>query len=167
MPEKLSIETVNQMGQGEFIRRFGAVFEDTPEIAKQAWTQRPFADVVDLHQKMVTVVEQLSAAAQIDLICAHPDLGSRAKMADASVQEQAGAGLDQLDATEYERFQTLNGAYKDKFGFPFILAVKGHTKVTILAAFETRLQHSQTQEQTQALSEIAQIARFRLADLMD
>ncbi len=163
----LTIAAVNPMSQAEFVEQFGAVFEETPAIAHQTWTQRPFADVADLHQKMVAVVDQLSPDEQLALIQAHPDLGSRAQMADASVQEQTGAGLTQLSASEYERFQLLNSAYKAKFGFPFILAVKGHTKASILAAFETRLQNSSEAERTQALAEIAQIARFRLEALVE
>lgn len=128
----ITIAEVNQMRQSEFVEALGGVFEHTPAIAQQAWDQRPFIDVSDLHQKMVNVVQQISRAEQLALIRAHPDLGSKAKMAEASVQEQAGVGLNQLTPVEYARFQVLNQAYKDKFGFPFIVAVKNHTKASIL-----------------------------------
>ncbi len=157
-----SIEQLNQMNQEAFVEALGAVFEDTPAIAHQTWNDRPFRDVADLHQKMVQVVNGMSSDEQLALIKAHPDLGSRAKMAEASVQEQAGVGLDRLSPEEYQRFQSLNQAYKTKFGFPFIIAVKNHTKASILNAFEQRLQNSIEAEKQQALSEIAQIAHFRL-----
>ncbi|MFN5765028.1 MAG: 2-oxo-4-hydroxy-4-carboxy-5-ureidoimidazoline decarboxylase, partial [Pseudanabaena sp.] len=99
---------------------------------------------------------------QLKLICAHPDLGSKFKMAEASVQEQSTVGLDQLSATEYDRFQYLNQAYKDKFAFPFIIAVRNHTKDSILKAFEQRLLNNLEVEKKQAIAEIIEIARWRL-----
>ncbi len=121
---------------------------------------------MDLHQKMVDVVNAMSQEEQLALIRAHPDLGSKAKMADASVQEQAGVGLDRLSPSEFERFQTLNQTYKETFGFPFIIAVKNHTKTSILDAFEQRLHYSAEAEIQQAITEISQIAQFRLLDVV-
>jgi len=161
-----SIAQLNQMSQAEFVEVLGAVFEETPTIAQKAWGDRPFGDVTDLHQKMVQVVNGMSDDEQLALIKAHPDLGSKAKMAEASVQEQSGVGLDRLSLEEYERFNYLNEAYKTKFGFPFIIAVKNHTRATILEAFEQRLQNSPETEKHQALSEITQIARFRLEGIV-
>jgi 2-oxo-4-hydroxy-4-carboxy-5-ureidoimidazoline decarboxylase len=157
-----SLVELNQMNQTEFVEALGAIFENTPAIAEAAWSARPFDSVAALHQSMVAVVQQLSGDEQLALIRAHPDLGSRAKMAEASVQEQSGVGLDQLTAEEYDHLQALNQAYKDKFGFPFIIAVKQHTKASILSAFETRLQHSLAAEQQQALDQIFHITRLRL-----
>jgi 2-oxo-4-hydroxy-4-carboxy-5-ureidoimidazoline decarboxylase len=111
-------------------------------------------------------MQNLSSDEQFALICAHPDLGSRIKMAEASVKEQAGAGLDQLSPAEYQQFQQLNQAYKAKFGFPFIIAVRNHTRTSIVAAFQHRLQNSIEAERQQALREIAEIARLRLFDLV-
>ena len=156
------IAQINQMSQEEFVAVLGSVFEETPTIAQQTWLHRPFSDRADLHQKMVSIVEAMSQEDQLALIQAHPDLGSKAKMAEASVQEQAGAGLDRLSPAKYDRFCTLNQAYKDKFGFPFIIAVKNHTQESILATFEHRLANSVDAERAQALIEIAQIAGFRL-----
>ncbi|MFE4108147.1 2-oxo-4-hydroxy-4-carboxy-5-ureidoimidazoline decarboxylase [Almyronema epifaneia] len=161
-----AVTALNQMSQSEFVAVLGSVFEDTPAIAAQVWHQRPFTGIADLHQKMVTIVESLSAAEQLALIRAHPDLGSKAQMAAASVQEQAGVGLNRLSAAEFERFHQLNQAYKTKFGFPFIVAVKNQTKASILQAFEQRLDHSADQERQQAIAEITQIAAFRLATLV-
>lgn len=157
-----SLTQLNQMSQEAFVEALGAVFEDTPAIAHQAWNQHPFANVADLHQKMVGVVQAMSQDEQLALIRAHPDLGSKAKMAAASVQEQAGAGLAQLTPEEYERFDLLNQTYKQKFGFPFMIAVKHHTKSSILKAFELRLKNTVSAEMTQSLTEITEIARLRL-----
>jgi 2-oxo-4-hydroxy-4-carboxy-5-ureidoimidazoline decarboxylase len=161
-----SIADLNQMSQSNFVMALGAVFEETPAIAEQTWKQRPFIDRADLHQKMVRVVNQLSQAEQLCLIRSHPDLGSKAKMAEASVQEQAGIGLDRLSSEEYEQFHSLNQAYKEKFGFPFIIAVKNHSKTSVLQAFQQRLKNNAEAERQQALSEIIQIAHFRLEGLI-
>lgn len=160
------ITEVNQMSQAEFVNALGAVFENTPNVAYRVWNQRPFANVAELHQRMVALVKSASRDEQLTLIQAHPDLGTKAKMAEASVKEQAGVGLTQLSFEEYNRLQSLNQAYKDKFGFPFIVAVKQHTKDSILATFERRLENSLSQEMEQALTEISQIARFRLLELI-
>jgi 2-oxo-4-hydroxy-4-carboxy-5-ureidoimidazoline decarboxylase len=162
-----SIAQLNQMSQDEFVATVGFVFEQTPQIAHQAWIQRPFASIMDLHEKMVAVVNAMSQAEQLALIQAHPDLGSKAKMAEASVKEQTGAGLNELSKKEYKHFHQLNQVYKNKFGFPFIIAVKNHTKTSILEAFERRLENPKEVEIQQAIVEITEIARFRLLDLFN
>lgn len=162
-----SIDQVNQMSQEEFVAAFGAVFENTPAIAHQAWNNHPFTSVQHLHQQMLKVVDEMDQQSQLTLIRSHPDLGSKAKMAEASVQEQSGAGLNRLTIEEYELFQQLNQAYRDQFGMPFIIAVKNHTKDSILEAFQQRLKNSVDAEIQQALSEIAQITQFRLLSLVE
>jgi 2-oxo-4-hydroxy-4-carboxy-5-ureidoimidazoline decarboxylase len=157
-----SLIELNQMSQEEFVKTLSSVFEETSAIAARVWYERPFKDVSQLHQKMVNAIRDYSQEEQLLLIQAHPDLGSKAKMAAASVQEQAGVGLDRLTPEEYERFLSLNQAYKNKFNFPFIIAVKNQTKESILAAFERRWQNSVEVERKQALDEIFQIAWFRL-----
>jgi 2-oxo-4-hydroxy-4-carboxy-5-ureidoimidazoline decarboxylase len=161
-----SLSELNRMTQADFVTALGAVFEDTPAIAQQVWHQRPFKDRIELYQCMVDAVKSASSAEKLELIRAHPDLGSKAKMAIASVQEQAGAGLDRLSPEEYDRFTALNRAYREKFGFPFIIAVKNHTKTSILEDFVHRLENSSATEIDRALSEIAQIAEFRLLELV-
>lgn len=157
-----TIAQINSMSQEEFVAVLGAVFEETPAIAHYAWEKRPFADVTDLHQQMVNEVKAMSKQEQLALIRVHPDLGSKVKMAEASVQEQSGVGLDRLTAEEYDRFARLNAAYKAKFNFPFIVAVKNHTKDSIFAAFDERLENSADREFNSAIAEICQIAQFRL-----
>ena len=166
LPVRVLIDHVNQMSQSDFVNQFGAVFEETPEIAEEAWLAKPFSTRSELHKAMVAVVERLSFDEQLALIRAHPELGSRAKMADASVQEQASSGLDQLSPETYERLQALNTAYQEKFEFPFVMAVKGHDKDSILAALEARLNNERADEIGRSLHEITQIARLRLEDLV-
>lgn len=162
-----TISKLNQCSQEDFVCALGAIFEDTPLIAAQTWFKRPFQDVHQLHEQMVQVVLAMSDEEHLALIKAHPDLGSRAKMADASVKEQAGVGLDRLNHSEYAKFHSLNERYKNKFGFPFIVAVKNHTINSILENFESRLHHSLSEEKQHAIAEITQIAKFRLLDLID
>ena len=154
------------MERDEFVRVFGPVFEETPGIAQVAWLQRPFQSKAELVQAMMDVMRSRSPSQQLALIQAHPDLGTKAHMADASVQEQSAAGLSQLSSAEFKQFQQLNQDYKAKFQFPFIVAVKHHNKASILAAFQQRLQNDREAEQATALAQIAEIARLRLDDLI-
>ncbi|MEO1147095.1 MAG: 2-oxo-4-hydroxy-4-carboxy-5-ureidoimidazoline decarboxylase [Cyanobacteria bacterium J06638_22] len=161
---KYALAAINRMDQPQFVAAFGGLFEQTPAIAQQVWHLRPFLSTYSLYEQMVHVVRVLPTEAQLDLIRAHPDLGSKTKMADASVQEQAGVGLDRLTVAEYERFHRLNHAYKETFSFPFIIAVRHHTKASILQAFEERLQNDPATERDRALVEILEIVRLRLRD---
>lgn len=164
---QIAIAQLNQMSQAEFTKALGEIWEETPEIVKQTWHNKPFDDLNALYRAMVVVVDSMNEAEQLALIKAHPDLGSKAKMADASVQEQAGAGLDRLSESEYRHFHSLNEAYKHKFGFPFIIAVKNHTLESILKAFTNRLENDRQTEQQQALTEIKEIARLRLETIIN
>ena len=157
-----SLSQVNQMTQTEFIAALSEIFEASPWVAEQAELKRPFETIETLYQTMVAIVKNSNSQQKLALIRAHPDLGSKAKMAESSVKEQAGVGLDRLTLAEYQHFHQLNQTYKDKFGFPFIIAVKNQTKTSILAAFEQRLNHSIEQEKITALEEIYKIAQFRL-----
>lgn len=162
----VSIVHINQLAQPAFVALLGSIFEETPSIAAQAWSQRPFESLSDLHHKMVAIVEQMSPAEKLALINAHPELGSKRKMAEASVEEQASVGLDRIGQSAHQRLMGLNDAYREKFGFPFVMAVKGQNQETILLALETRLANDQDAEMHQALSEIYKIARLRLGDLV-
>ncbi|CAC5340049.1 MULTISPECIES: 2-oxo-4-hydroxy-4-carboxy-5-ureidoimidazoline decarboxylase [Planktothrix] len=157
-----SLSQVNQMTKAEFIAVLGTIFEASPWVAEQAELKRPFETIEILYKTMVAIVKNSNSQQQLALIRTHPDLGSKAKMAESSVKEQAGVGLDRLTSAEYQYFHQLNQTYKDKFGFPFIIAVKNHTKTSILAAFEQRLNHSIEAEKITALEEIYKIAQFRL-----
>lgn len=147
-----------------FIARFGHVYEASPWVAEGVWPDPP-ADLEGLARAMAAVVDAAPRERQLALIRAHPELASRTKMADASIREQAGVGLDQCSADEFEAFQRLNAAYNARFGFPFIYAVKGATRGDILAAFEARLGNDPETEFATAIAQIHRIAGFRLADL--
>ena len=166
----VTLEALNRASRDELEHALGGVFEHSPWIAARALEARPFASVEALHAAMVAVVRRASRDEQLALLGAHPDLAGRAARAgaltNASAAEQSGAGLDRLDDQEYERFGRLNAAYREKFGFPFIIAVRHHDKKQILAAFETRLGNTASQELETALSQVFEIARLRLAALI-
>jgi 2-oxo-4-hydroxy-4-carboxy-5-ureidoimidazoline decarboxylase len=161
-----NLSLLNHMDRAAFTNALGAVFEDTPAIANQTWEQLPFESVLQLHKAMVGIVEAMHLPERMALICAHPSLGDRVKMAETSVLEQSSLGLDRLTPDEYNLFQALNKAYRDRFGFPFIIAVRNHSRASILAAFEQRLHNSLETEIDHAIAEIFQIAWFRLQDLI-
>ena len=127
---------------------------------------RPFADLEALHAAMKAEVERAQPEEQLDLLRAHPDLGTRARISVASAGEQAGAGLDRLTPEEFERLQHLNSAYRNRFGFPFLFAVKGSTKYDVLDALERRLDASPEEEYREALRHVYRIAEFRLRDII-
>jgi len=166
----VTLEALNRASRDELEHALGGVFERSPWIAARALEARPFASVEALHAAMVAVVRRASRDEQLALLGAHPDLAGRAARAgaltNASAAEQSSAGLDRLDDQEYERFGRLNAAYREKFGFPFIIAVRHHDKKQILAAFETRLGNTASQELETALSQVFEIARLRLAALI-
>lgn len=166
----ITLDELNDLSAIEFVDKLKDIFEHSPWVAENVADNRPFKSLRSLHSGMVQAVGDASQRKQIDLICAHPDLAGKAALAgeltDSSTSEQAGAGLDSLSSEEYARFHELNDAYKSKFGFPFILAVKGHNKKSILRAFETRLENDADQEQIEALRQIGEIGRFRLEALL-
>ncbi|MED4455510.1 2-oxo-4-hydroxy-4-carboxy-5-ureidoimidazoline decarboxylase [Metabacillus fastidiosus] len=152
------------MSQEEFVKELGWIFEHSPWIAERAWGAGPFTSAEQLHESMVNVVEHSSLEEKLGLLRAHPDLATRVHMADASVKEQQGVGLDSLGEEEYEEFLSLNDSYKEKFNFPFILAVKGHNKDSIKEAMKTRLNLDKDAELQEALNQIYKIGQFRLED---
>jgi 2-oxo-4-hydroxy-4-carboxy-5-ureidoimidazoline decarboxylase len=166
----LCLPTLNNLDRAEFTRTLGGVFENSPWIAERAWSARPFASVGDLHHVMIEVARQAPRSVQFALLRAHPDLAGRPARAGAmsasSVAEQASAGLDRLSDEECERFNRLNAAYRERFGFPFIIAVRRHDKAGIFAAFEERLGHTVDQEIGAALDQVADITRMRLDRLL-
>ena len=162
----MTIADLNSLERAQFVSAIGWVFEHAPWVAGRAWEMRPFENVEELHRALVEQVERGSPEEQLALLRAHPDLGTRARVSDASSAEQAGAGLDQLTQAEFERLRGLNEAYRDKFGFPFLFAVKGSTKHDILDALEGRVRSSREEEYLVALDQVYRIARFRLEDTL-
>lgn len=166
---KLSLAQINELSRGEFVRVIGPVFEHSPWIADEAWRNRPFADMAQLHGVLCETVRNTGEEKQLALIRAHPDLVGKLALAGQltkeSTGEQASAGLDRLTPPEVALFQQNNAAYQAKFGFPFIICARLNKKEAILNGFKTRLQNSREQEVQAALSEIFKIAELRLHDL--
>ena len=155
------------MREREFVQRYGGIYEHSSWVAEKA---APLvdnsADVDVIARVMADCVDNASRERQLALIRAHPDLAGKAAIAgsltDESQSEQASAGLDRCSPGEYERFQALNTAYRRKFDFPFVMAVRNCSREQILAAFESRLENDYDEEFENALVEIHKIARMRL-----
>lgn len=157
-------------GKEDFVARFAGIYEHSPWVAEAAAKQLAGSgDVERIAEVMAACVDSASRARQLELIRAHPDLAGRAQIAGEltadSSSEQASAGLDSCTEAEYARFQALNAAYHDKFGFPFVMAVRDRSRQDILAAFEARLGNDPDAEFRTAIAEIHKIARLRLRAL--
>jgi len=164
----MTLVELNARDRGGFVDAIGWVFEHSPWVAERAWEQRPFTTIERLHDAMSRVVADASPAEQLALLCAHPELGvarvQSEPLSTASRLEQAGAGLDALRGDELERLRALNAAYREKFGFPFLYAVKGSTTRDVLNALERRLTSMRDAEHQEALRQVYRIARFRLEE---
>jgi OHCU decarboxylase len=163
----MTIGDLNLLDQTGFVASVGWVFEDSPWVAERAFHARPFATLDVLHAAMTDQVDRATFAECLSLLKAHPDLGARARLSAASTSEQAGAGLDSLTPSEFEQLHRLNAAYRGRFGFPFLLAVKGSTKYDILQALQARMEASPEDEYREALRQVYRIARFRLEGLIE
>ena len=165
MTEKLA--DLNQMTLPGFSGVVGDTFERAPWVAEAAWAKRPFSSVTSLHEAMMGVVRAAPRERQLEFLRGHPDLAGKAARAgaitDDSKSEQSSVGLDSLNEAEFARFHRLNDAYTAKFGFPFIVCVRRHTRDSILAQFERRLGHDAATEFAAALLEIFYITRLRIA----
>jgi 2-oxo-4-hydroxy-4-carboxy-5-ureidoimidazoline decarboxylase len=162
----MTIDEINSLSREQFVASLGWVFEHSPWVAERAWEMRSFAGLNQLHAAMKQVVNSASREEQLALLRAHPDLGTRARISTASSEEQSGAGLDNLDPDQYQLLQRLNTAYREKFGFPFLYAVKGSTKYDILRLLERRLGNAVEEEFHEALEQVYRIALFRLQGLI-
>lgn len=160
----MSLATVNAKSAAEFVAAFGDVAEHSPWVAREAATSRPFASREAMIAAFTSATTAASRDAQLTLIRAHPDLATRASLTVDSSNEQAGAGLNTLTADEMATFTRFNDAYKAKFGFPFIFAVKGATKHQILASFAERLNNDAEAEFATAIAQVTRIFRFRIED---
>jgi 2-oxo-4-hydroxy-4-carboxy-5-ureidoimidazoline decarboxylase len=162
----MTIEELNSLDREGFINAVGWVFEGSTWVAERAWKNRIFKDADSLHQAMVEQVKAASREEQLALLRAHPDLGTRARVTAASSAEQTAAGLHDLTPPEFDHLQRLNTEYRDKFGFPFLFAVKGSTRRDILRALEQRLGDAPEQEYREALGHVYRIARYRIEDIV-
>jgi 2-oxo-4-hydroxy-4-carboxy-5-ureidoimidazoline decarboxylase len=159
---------LNALDRDAFTGVLTHIFERSPWVPRRAWAARPFATVAELHEEMVGVVEGAEREEQLALIRAHPELLGRLAPAAAltaeSRREQAGAGLQSAGAAELEALGALNARYREKFGFPFIVAVRGMDLAQIVARLGERLGHTPQEEFAQCLVQIARIARLRLEE---
>jgi 2-oxo-4-hydroxy-4-carboxy-5-ureidoimidazoline decarboxylase len=157
---------INAMNRAAFVQTFGGIFENSPWVAEQAWDKRPFADLDAMHAAMVNIVRYAAVPAQLALLQSHPDLAGKeaqaGTMTASSVTEQASAGLDALSKEEMSQIAELNAAYRQKFGFPFIIAVRMHTKEGIFFEFRRRLQNETQTEYAHNLENVYAITRLRL-----
>jgi N-carbamoyl-L-amino-acid hydrolase len=167
----IPLERLNRISAPDFVAALGSIFEHSPWIAQRVAALRPFKSGIALYQAMCAAVMQAGEELQLALIRAHPELAGRAALrgdlTSASTSEQQGAGLAACTASQLTRLQSLNSQYTGRFGFPFVLAVKGHTPDSVIANLAERMNHDASEERSVALREICRIARFRLADLVD
>ncbi len=165
-----TLAELNALDRAAFVARLGHLFEHSPWVADETWPQRPFRDADHLHAALCATMRAAGRDRQLALIRAHPDLAGRLaqqnRLTAESTREQAAAGLDQLAAEEIARIQTLNAAYLERFGFPFIICARLNHKSAILAAMEARRHHDADTEFATALGEIEKIARLRLNDCL-
>ena len=155
-----------------FLARFGSIFEHSPWIAAQVWDLGLHSgDVQELHAAFSDVIRSANLEQKLALLRAHPQLASAItsgeELTAESRGEQRGAGLDQCSVSEFNEFEYLNSTYSDKFGFPFIIAVKGLSREQILESFRTRLENTSEEEFTEALEQVIWIGKFRLQELAE
>jgi 2-oxo-4-hydroxy-4-carboxy-5-ureidoimidazoline decarboxylase len=162
----MTLDDLNACDDDRFVAAVGWVFEHSPWVAEQVAHERPFASIERLHAAMTGAVANSDRERQLSLLRAHPDLGTRARMSDASTGEQAGVGIHSLTRDELDRLRDLNALYRETFGFPFLYAVKGSTAHDILAALERRVTATTTDEFDEALRQVYRIAEFRLQELI-
>ncbi|WP_395067631.1 2-oxo-4-hydroxy-4-carboxy-5-ureidoimidazoline decarboxylase [Paraburkholderia silvatlantica] len=165
-----TLEQLNQASVDAFVAALSGIFEHSPWVAAAAAQQRPFASIDALHRTMSQAVETSGEAQQLALINAHPELAGKAavrgELTAESTREQSGAGLNHCTQEEFDKLVALNRAYREKFGFPFILAVRGYDRHGIIANFEARVNNSRAEEMRASLDQIYRIARFRLDELI-
>ena len=162
------INKINKLSQSEFIKVFANIFENARWIAEELYNQKPFDNFEALSSKMLNIFEATTREKQLKILNAHPDLANKIKISlltPDSLKEQTSAGLDQCTEEELDEFKHLNEQYKKKFGFPFILAVKGKNKNEILDNFKKRISFDLTTEFDQAIKQVKQIASLRLKEL--
>ncbi len=165
-----SARNQNQLSLEEFVGRYGGIYEHSPWVAEECFGIATGNEDVDvLAGIFAACVDKANHQRKLALIRAHPDLAGKAaiggELTEESGAEQASAGIDNCSQEEYEQFQDLNRQYKDKFGFPFVMAVRNSNRYKILASFETRLKNDGQTEFDTAIKEIHKIARLRLQEL--
>ena len=170
MPAFLTLAQLSALDNEGFVAAVGAVFEHSPWVMRRAWAHRPFADRAALTAALTATLHAASRDEQLALMCAHPELAGKAairgELTADSAREQAGAGLNACTPAEFAELQALNLAYRQRFGWPFIIAVTGLSRTDILAAMRQRLARAPEDEFAEALSQIVRIANIRLNALL-
>ena len=162
-----TLKQINHYTTDQFTQVFGEIFEHSPWIAQKAAIARPFSSLEDVYETMKEIVELSPKEQQLALILEHPELGTRLQISNASVKEQVGAGLNTLTSDEFKRISALNARYTEKFHFPFIIAVAGKDKHTIMSEMERRLSLTVEEEFQTALQEIYKIAKIRFQAIVN
>jgi 2-oxo-4-hydroxy-4-carboxy-5-ureidoimidazoline decarboxylase len=166
-----SLAEINAMPRASFVAALGDVFEHAPWVAEAAADRRPYATVTALHAALMQALHRAPRETRLAFVRGHPELGGKiaraGAMTDASKAEQGDLGLDRLGPDEFARFERLNRSYRERFGFPFIVCVRRHTRDSILDQFERRLGNDPDTELAAALEEIGHITRLRLAAKVD
>jgi 2-oxo-4-hydroxy-4-carboxy-5-ureidoimidazoline decarboxylase len=165
---RVSLEELNAADRKKFVAVLGSIYEHSPWVAEAAAARRPFKSLAALHQSMSDAVLAADASTALSLLNAHPDLAGKAVRAGTltidSTAEQQSAGLHCLSEGEFKKFEHLNASYREKFGFPFIICVRRHTKDSVLRQFEVRCGNSPLDERKMALKEVIRIASLRLSE---
>jgi 2-oxo-4-hydroxy-4-carboxy-5-ureidoimidazoline decarboxylase len=161
-----SVDKVNKLSKSDFISIFGNVFEKTEWIAVQAYALKPFNNFEELFSKMMEIFENSEKENHLEILNAHPDLAVEKKLTDDSKKEQNSASLNQCSEEEFKELKELNERYKKKFGFPFIIAVKGKNRQEILVNFRKRIINTIDLELEEAKQQVKKIATFRLREII-
>jgi len=163
-----TIDKINKSSQSEFIKIFDNIFEKAKWIAEKLYTQKPFSDFEELSSKILNIFETATKEKQLKILNSHPDLADKTKIGSLTTEsreEQSNAGLDQCSEEEFIEFKNLNEKYKKKFGFPFIYAVKGKSKMEILSNFRRRISYDIKDEFIEAKKQVKKIASLRLNEI--
>ena len=161
-----TVDKVNNLRKSDFISIFGNVFEKTQWIAEKAYDSKPYKNFEELFSKMMEIFENSKKERHLEILNAHPDLAVEKKLTEDSKNEQKNASLNQCTDEEFVEFKKLNEEYKKKFGFPFIIAVKGKNKEEILNNFRQRLINNINLEFEEAKKQVKKIASFRLSEII-
>ena len=160
------IDKFNKLSKTEFISIFGNIFEKTEWIAERCYESKPYNNLDELILKMMKIFENTEKEKHLEILNSHPDLAVEKKLTKDSKNEQKNASLNQCTEKEFLEFKKLNEEYKKKFGFPFIIAVKGKNKEEILNSFRQRITNNINLEFEEAKKQVKKIASFRLSEII-
>ena len=160
-----SINSINQLNKSDFLSIFGNIFEKTEWIAEKCYDSKPYSNFNELVSRMLELYETAEKNKHLEILNSHPDLVVEKKLTDDSKNEQKNASLNECTKEEFMEFKKLNKEYKKKFGFPFIIAVKGKNKEEILNSFRQRITNNINLEFEEAKKQVKKIANFRLSEI--